>query len=129
LAAERHKLGLNPALITVRVTIGAVNDAALKGRQKLLIPRPVMHMNRFVVFQLEDEWLVTFGDRKQGSFPTREEAEHSAFLAADAMASSGYAVSVLIMPNGLEATAQHQVVRYGHTYPRSHHSVTPRLQA
>jgi hypothetical protein len=60
-----------------------------------------MHMNRFVVFQLEDEWLVTYGDRKQVSFTTREEAEQSAFHAADAMASSGHAVSVLIMPFGL----------------------------
>jgi hypothetical protein len=60
-----------------------------------------MHMNRFVVFQLEDEWLVTYGDRKQVSFTTREEAEQSAFHAADAMASSGHAVSVLIMPYGL----------------------------
>ena len=67
-----------------------------------------MHMNRFVVFQLKDEWLVTYGDRKQFSFTTREEAEHSAFQAADAMASHGHAVSVLIMPDGLEAHAQHQ---------------------
>jgi len=58
-----------------------------------------MHMNRFVVFQVGDEWLVTYGDRKQNSFTTREEAEHSAFYAADSLASSGHAVSVLIMPN------------------------------
>jgi hypothetical protein len=57
-------------------------------------------MNRFVVFQLEDEWLVTYGDRKQNSFTTREQAEQSAFQAADALASTGHAVSVLIMPNG-----------------------------
>ena len=69
-----------------------------------------MHMNRFVVFQLEDEWLVTYGDRKQASFTTRGEAEHSAFHAADAMASGGHAVSVLIMPNGLGAHAPHQTV-------------------
>jgi hypothetical protein len=69
-----------------------------------------MHMNRFVVFQLEDEWLVTYGGRKQASFTTREEAEHSAFHAADAMASRGHAVSVLIMPNGLEAHAPPQTV-------------------
>ena len=67
-----------------------------------------MHMNRFVVFQLEDEWLVTYGDRKQVSFTPREEAEQAAFQAADAMASHGHAVSVLIMPDGLEAHAQHQ---------------------
>jgi hypothetical protein len=88
-----------------------------------------MHMNRFVVFQLADEWLVTYGDRKQVSFTTREEAEQSAFHAADAMASNGHAVSVLIMPNGLEAHAQHLAVPYGHTHPGSHQSVTPRLQA
>jgi hypothetical protein len=86
-------------------------------------------MNRFVVFQLEDQWLVTYGDRKQGSFTTREEAEQSAFRAADDMASRGYAVSVLIMPDGLEANAQYQTARYGHTYLRSHQSVMPRLQA
>jgi hypothetical protein len=68
-----------------------------------------MHMNRFVVFQLEDEWLVTYGDRKQVAFTSREEAEQSAFQAADAMASNGHAVSVLIMPDGLEA-APHQTV-------------------
>ena len=63
-----------------------------------------MHMNRFVVFQLEEEWLVTYGDRTQVACPTREQAEHSAFHAADAMAAEGHALSVLIMPNGLEAT-------------------------
>ena len=86
-----------------------------------------MPMNRFVVFQLEDEWLVTYGDRTQVSCTTREQAEHSALHAADAMAARGHAVSVLIMPNGLEAHAQHQAVRCGHT--RFHQSVTPRLQA
>ena len=69
-----------------------------------------MHMNRFVVFPLEDEWLVTYGDRKQVSFTTREEAEQSAFQAADGMASNGHAVSVLIMPDGLGAHGQHQTV-------------------
>jgi hypothetical protein len=72
-----------------------------------------MHMNRFVVFQLDDEWLVTYGDRTQVSYTTREQAEQSAFDAADAMASSGHAVSVLIMPNGLEAHAQHTAIRHG----------------
>ena len=71
-----------------------------------------MHMNRFVVFQLEDEWLVTYRDWKQVSFPTREEAEQSAFQAADAMASKGHAVSVLIMPSGLGAHAHHQAVAF-----------------
>ena len=88
-----------------------------------------MHMNRFVVFQLEDEWLVTYGDRKQVSFTTRKEAEQTAFHAADDMASRGHAVSVLIMPNGLDANAQYQTSRYGHTYLRSYPSVMPRLQA
>jgi len=59
-----------------------------------------MHMDRFVVFQLEDEWLVSYGDRKQIAFKTRDEAENSAFGAADALASRGQAVSVLIMPSG-----------------------------
>ena len=58
-----------------------------------------MHMTRFVVFQVEEEWVVTYGDQRQLSFPTRTDAEHSAFDAADALAASGYAVSVLIMPN------------------------------
>jgi hypothetical protein len=66
-----------------------------------------MHMNRFVVIQMEDEWLVTYGDREQVSFTTRKEAEHSAFHAAGALASSGHAVSVLIMPSGPEIQAQH----------------------
>jgi hypothetical protein len=69
-----------------------------------------MHMNRFVVFQLEDEWLVTYKDRKQVYFTTREAAEQSAFQAADAMASNGHAVSVLIMPDGLGAHAHPQTV-------------------
>jgi hypothetical protein len=58
-----------------------------------------MHMTRFVVFQVEDEWVVTYGDQSQLSFATRMDAEHSAFDAADALAANGYAVSVLIMPN------------------------------
>ena len=66
-----------------------------------------MHMNRFVVIQMEDEWLVTYGDREQVSFTTRKEAEHSAFHAAGALASSGHAVSVLIMPSGPETQAQY----------------------
>lgn len=59
-----------------------------------------MYMDRFVVFQIDDEWLVTYGDRTQIAFATREEAEKSAFNAADALASYGHAVSVLIMPDG-----------------------------
>jgi hypothetical protein len=79
-----------------------------------------MHMNRFVVFQMEDEWLVTYGDREQVAFTTRKEAEHSAFHAAGALASSGHAVSVLIMPSGPETQAQHPLVHSGYTHPGSH---------
>jgi hypothetical protein len=59
-----------------------------------------MHVDRFVVIQFQDEWLVSYGDRKQIAFASREEAENSAFSAADALASNGRSVSVLIMPNG-----------------------------
>jgi hypothetical protein len=58
-----------------------------------------MHMDRLVVLQVKDEWLVTYGDRTQIAFATRNEAETSAFAVADAMASHGHAVSVLIMPD------------------------------
>lgn len=58
-----------------------------------------MHAGRFVVFQVQNEWLVTYEDRTQVSYTTREEAEKSAFNAADVLASNGHAVSVLIMPN------------------------------
>jgi hypothetical protein len=74
-----------------------------------------MHMDRFVVFQVEDEWLVTYGDCTQTAFATREEAESSAFQAADAMASSGRAVSVLIMPDGPETDPNHYAVLSGCT--------------
>lgn len=66
-----------------------------------------MHMDRFVVFQVQDEWLVTYGDRTQAAFATREEAEGSAFHSADAVASQGRAVSVVIMPNGLDANGHY----------------------
>jgi len=72
-------------------------------------------MYRFVVFQLEGEWLVTYADRKQRSFPSRKDAEQSAFNAADALASNGEAVSVLIMPDGPDRDAQHCAVLSGHT--------------
>lgn len=71
-------------------------------------------MKRFVVFQLKDEWLVAHGDRTRISFASRKEAERSAFDAADALASSGQAVSVLIMPDGPDADAQHYAVLSGH---------------
>ena len=74
-----------------------------------------MYMNRFVVFQLENEWLVTCGDRTQISFATRREAEQSAFNAADALASNGHAVSVLIMPEGPDVDAENYALLSGHT--------------
>ncbi len=58
-----------------------------------------MHTDRFVVFKFQGEWLVTYSDRKQTAFATREDAERSAFDAADVLASSGHAVSVLIIPD------------------------------
>jgi hypothetical protein len=74
----------------------------------------MLHTNRFVVIQVEDEWLVTYGDRTQIAFTTREQAERSAFEAADVLARSGQAVSVLIMPNGAEADAPHFAILTGH---------------
>jgi hypothetical protein len=74
-----------------------------------------MHTNRFVVFQVEDEWLVTYGNRRQIAFATRQEAEESAFDAADALARSGQVVSVLIMPNRAEADAPHFAILTGHS--------------
>ena len=65
-----------------------------------------MYMDRFVVFQLEEEWLVSYGDRKQISYKTREEAETSAFSAAHDLASRGRSVSVLIIPTGPDLTAE-----------------------
>jgi len=59
-----------------------------------------MHTDRFVVFKFQDEWLVTYADREQSAFATRQDAERSAFDAADTLASHGRAVSVLILPDG-----------------------------
>ena len=73
------------------------------------------HTERFVVFQVQNEWLVTYGDRIQISYPTREEAEDSAFNAADALASQGKAVSVLIMPDGPDVNRQYPMVLSGRT--------------
>jgi hypothetical protein len=75
-------------------------------------------MDRFVVFQVQDEWLVSYGDRTQIAYSTREEAENSAFHAADAMASQGHAVSVLIMPDGPDANGHYPAVLTGRT-PRN----------
>ncbi|MGF9762817.1 hypothetical protein AAII07_47410 [Microvirga sp. 0TCS3.31] len=63
-----------------------------------------MHTDRFVVFKFQGEWLVTYADRKQTAFATRQDAERSAFDAADTLASSGHAVSVLIIPDEADAT-------------------------
>jgi hypothetical protein len=71
------------------------------------------HTERFVVFQLQNEWLVTYGDRTQMAYPTREEAEDSAFNAADALASQGRAVSVLIMPDGPDTNEQSPMILSG----------------
>ena len=73
------------------------------------------HIERFVVFQVQDEWLVTHQDRTRISYSTREEAETSAFNAADAMASQGHTVSVLIVPNEPDADGQHAMVMTGRT--------------
>lgn len=59
-----------------------------------------MHTDRFVVFKFQDEWLVTYADREQTAFATRQDAERSAFDAADTLASNGHAASVLIIPDG-----------------------------
>jgi hypothetical protein len=76
------------------------------------------HTERFVVFQVQNEWLVTYRDCTQISYPTREEAETSAFTAADALASQGHAVSVLIMPDGPDTDGQYLIV------PSRHHPQT-----
>jgi hypothetical protein len=47
------------------------------------------------------------------AYPTREEAEDSAFNAADALASQGHAVSVLIMPDGPDTNEQFPMVLSG----------------
>jgi hypothetical protein len=73
------------------------------------------HTERFVVFQVQNEWIVTYGDRTQISYPTREKAEESAFNAADALAAQGRAVSVLIMPDGPDAQGQYPIILSGLT--------------
>jgi hypothetical protein len=71
------------------------------------------HTERFVVFQAQCEWLVTYRDRTQIAYSTREEAETSAFHAADALASQGHAVSVLILPDEPYASGQYPMVLTG----------------
>ena len=75
-------------------------------------------MQRFIVYQIDQEWLVTCGDRAHISFASRKEAEQSAFSAADALASNGHAVSVLIMPDGPDVDAHSFAMVTGHS-PRS----------
>jgi hypothetical protein len=65
-----------------------------------------MHTDRFVVFKFQDEWLVTYADREQSAFATRQDAERSAFDAADTLASHGHAVSVLILPDDTGDTSK-----------------------
>ncbi len=73
------------------------------------------HTERFVVFQAQSEWLVTYGDRIQIAYATREAAETSAFQAADALASQGHAVSVLILPDEPDADGQRPMALTGRT--------------
>jgi hypothetical protein len=74
----------------------------------------LIHTERFVVFQVQSEWLVTAGDLCEISYPTRKEAETWAFDAADALASQGRAVCVLILPEEPGAR-QHPVSLTGRT--------------
>ena len=55
-----------------------------------------MHMHRFVVFQIQGEWLVVYEGRQRRGFATREAAEVSAFAAADAITAQGHSTSVLV---------------------------------
>ncbi|HLM38521.1 MAG TPA: hypothetical protein VK434_02880 [Microvirga sp.] len=62
-----------------------------------------MSIGRFVVLHHRGEWLVTYGNSDPAAFTTREEAESSAFSAADTLALNGHPVSVVILPEGLDA--------------------------
>jgi hypothetical protein len=53
-------------------------------------------VHRFVVFRVNHEWFVVYEDLRRLSFATREEAEASAFDAADAAISQGHTISVLV---------------------------------
>jgi hypothetical protein len=55
-----------------------------------------MQVHRFVVFQIQGEWLVVYEDRRRIGFVCREEAEASAFAAADAAIAQGHTTSVLV---------------------------------
>ena len=82
-----------PSVEASNDTRGKPDEAETAGRcafvEKLAL---FIWIPRSVLFQLEDEWLVTYRDRKRVAFTTREQTEQSAFQAADAMASSGRAV-------------------------------------
>ena len=67
-----------------------------------------MHTDRFVVFKFRDEWLVTYEDRTQTTFATLQDAERSAFDAANGLVCNGHSVSVLIIPDKPEASTKHQ---------------------
>ena len=62
-----------------------------------------MSIGRFVVLHHRGEWLVTYGNSDPAAFTNREEAESSAFSAADTLALNGHPVSVVILPEGLDA--------------------------
>ena len=55
-----------------------------------------IHVHRFVVFRVNHEWFVMYEDLRRLSFTTREEAEASAFDAADAAIAQGHTISVLV---------------------------------
>jgi hypothetical protein len=55
-----------------------------------------MHVHRFVVFQIKDEWVVVYEGRSRVAFATRQAAEGYAFNAANAAVSQGHTTSVLV---------------------------------
>ena len=52
-------------------------------------------MDRFVVFQIDDEWLVTYGDRRQVAFTTRKKPRNrpSMLLTPSPLADTPYQCS------------------------------------
>ena len=58
--------------------------------------KAAVHVHRFVVFRVNHEWFVVYEDLRRLSFATREEAEASAFDAADAAIAQGHTISVLV---------------------------------
>jgi hypothetical protein len=65
-----------------------------------------VHMERFVVLVADGDWLVTYRNRAMAAYATRDEAETSAFRAAEVLAAKGLPVSVVVIPDGL-AHGQH----------------------